>query len=60
VSRNILLAGRCNVSLHRFFIPVDLFRPATNTATTSALFVIVTERKVAPIKAMKSCRGVVV
>jgi hypothetical protein len=48
------------VSVHRFFIPVDLFRLATNTATTSAMFVIVTKRKVAPVKAMKSCRGVVV
>ena len=60
MSRNILLAGRCNVSIHRFFIPVDLFRPATNTATTSAVFVIMAKRKVAPVKAMKSCRGVVV
>lgn len=60
MSRNILHAGRRNASVHRFFIPVDLFRPATNTATTSAMFVIVTKRKVAPVKAMKSCRGVVV
>lgn len=59
MSRNILLAGRCNVSVHRFFIPVDLFRPVTNTATISAMFVIVTKRKVAPVKATKSCRGVV-
>lgn len=56
MTRNILLAGRCNVSVHRFFIPVDLFRPAT----ISAMFVIVTKRKVAPVKAMKLCRGVVV
>jgi len=60
VSRNILLAGRYNVSVHRFFIPGDLFRPSTNTATTSAMFVIVTKRKVAPVRAMKSCRAVVV
>jgi len=60
VSRDILLAGRCSVSVHRFFIPLELFRPATNTAATSAMFVIVTKHKVAPVKVMKSCRGVVV
>ena len=44
------------MSIHKFVVPVDLFRPANITAVTSAVFVVVTKSKVAPVNAMKSCR----
>jgi hypothetical protein len=42
------------MSVHSFCFQVDLFRPASNTATTSTIFIVVTKGEVAPVHIMQS------